>query len=149
MAESILKVLLALLILQALIKFLDQFLLKYEIRIRRIAASYAGGGGFLRWFDDVMLVLMLVLVGLLVVSGLEYLSFATGLVVGMTVIQVYFHRFNQPLPADRSPEPPVSPIKLMSYAIQATPARAWRELLLMTALFVWVLAALIWMTFFT
>ena len=43
----------------------------------------------------------------------------------------------QPLPAGQAPEPEASPRKVMSYAIQARPALAWREIALMTALFGW------------
>jgi hypothetical protein len=86
---------------------------------------------------------MLAFLALLFVSGVDYLSFATGLLVGMTIIQVYFHRFSAVLPSDKSPDPPVSAIKLMSYAIQADPGKAWRELTLMTVLLVWVLYMLV------
>jgi hypothetical protein len=54
---------------------------------------------------------MLGFLGLLFVSGVDYISFATGLLVGMTIIQVYFHRFSAALPPDKSPEPPVSAIQ--------------------------------------
>src|SRR5215475_5026047 len=138
----ILKVLLVLYIAYALLKFFDFFFLNYETRIARIRQAYLDGGRQIRLFDNVVLLLMLVLVALLVATSVEYLSFTTGLLVGMTIIQVYFHRFSDPLPSEKSPEPPVSPIKLMSYAIQASPERAWRELVFMTALFVAVLYGL-------
>ena len=64
-------------------------------------------------------------------------SFLTGLFVGMSVIQVYFHRFIQPLPPDRMPESPILPVKLVSYAIQAKPALARREYLLMSVAAIW------------
>ena len=44
---------------------------------------------------------------------------------------------------DKSPEPPVTPIKHLSYAIQANPGKAWKEYLLMTILFVWALFMLL------
>jgi len=138
----ILKVLLVLYIAYALLKFFDFFFLSYETRIARIREAYLDGGRQIRLFDNVVLLLMLVLVALLVATSVEYLSFTTGLLVGMTIIQVYFHRFSDPLPSEKSPEPPVSAIKLMSYAIQASPGRAWRELVFMTALFVSVLFGL-------
>jgi hypothetical protein len=47
------------------------------------------------------------------------------------------------LPTERMPETPTPPNKLMSYAIQANPTLAWREILLMTALFVWAVAMLV------
>jgi hypothetical protein len=76
-------------------------------------------------------------------TGAAHLSFITGLVVGMLTIQIFFHRFNRVPPAERMPEAPSPPNKLMSYAIQASPALAWREILLMTILFVWALAMLV------
>ena len=75
---------------------------------------------------------------------MQELSFITGLIVGMLIIQIFFHRFSKPLPPERAPaESPSPPRKLMSYAIQADPALAWREIILMTALFVWALYELI------
>lgn len=142
MALLSLKILLSLYILYALLKFFDFFFQNYDIRIEKIRAAYRDGGRMIAIFDNVVLVLMAVFVGLLFASGIEYLSFATGLLVGMTLIQVYFHRFSDPLPPDKSPEPPVSAIKLMSYAIQANPGKAWRELVFMTLLFVSALYAL-------
>jgi hypothetical protein len=64
-----------------------------------------------------------------------------GLVVGMLTLQVFFHRFSQVLPADKLPETSAPPRKLMSYAIQAEPRLAWREI--MAALFVWGLHMLV------
>ncbi len=139
MASLILKILLTLYIVYALVKFFDFFYLKYERRIKGIRASYNEGGRAIKLFDNTILAVMLVFVGLLFISGVEYLSFTTGLLVGMTIIQVYFHRFIDPLPSDKSPEPPVSAIKLMSYSIQANPGKAWRELIFMTLLLVWAL----------
>jgi hypothetical protein len=57
----------------------------------------------------------------------------------MTLIQVYFHRFSVPLSDDEAPEPPPSPIKIMSYAIQARPSRPWKELVVIACLLVWSL----------
>ena len=71
------------------------------------------------------------------------LSFIAGLIVGVLVIQIFFHRFSEPLPEDKAPESSAPPRKIMSYAIQAHPALAWREIVLMTALFCWALWALI------
>jgi hypothetical protein len=50
-------------------------------------------------------------------------------------IKVYFHRFSEPLPPEKSPEPPITALKMLSCSIQANPGRAWRELVLMTILF--------------
>jgi hypothetical protein len=43
------------------------------------------------------------------------------------------------LPPEKSPEPPITALKMLSYSIQANPQRAWRELVLMTILFLWAL----------
>jgi hypothetical protein len=139
MAEKILKILLALYIAYALLKFFDFFYQGYDRRMQSIRVAYENGGRVLKTFDNVVLGLMVVLVVLQFLSGIEYLSFTTGLLVGSTLIQIYFHRFCDPLPADKSPEPPVSPIKLMSWGIQANPEKPWRELAFLTVLFVWAL----------
>jgi hypothetical protein len=87
--------------------------------------------------------IIVVLVVLLFLMRMDYLSFITGLIVGMLAIQIFFHRFSRVLLAEQMPETPTPPRKLMSYAIQATPALAWREILVMTALFVWALTMLL------
>lgn len=144
MVLSVLKVLLTVYILYSLVKCLDFFLLSYERRMESIRAAYRDNDRGIRIFDNTVLTLMLILLALLLVTGVEYVSFATGLLVGMTLIQVYFHRFSAVIPAEKSPELPVSPIKMMSYAIQENPGRAWRELIFMTVLFLWSLYML-WM----
>ncbi len=123
--------------LQGLVKFAVGFLVPYSTRIRRIASYYERGGRVIAVYDTVTLVVLLVLVALLAVTGMEHLSFTTGLVVGMLTIQVFFHRFREPLPADKAPAEPAPPRKVMSYAIQAAPGLAWREIAVMTALFLW------------
>jgi hypothetical protein len=128
---------------QGLVKFAVGFLVPYPTRIRRIASYYSRGGRIISMYDTVTLLIIVVLVLLLFVTQMQYLSFITGLIVGMLTIQIFFHRFSRVLPAERMPETPTPPRKLMSYAIQATPALAWREILLMTALFVWALVMLV------
>ena len=139
MARTILKILLALYIVYALLKFFDFFYQDYDRRMRSIRAAYENDGHVLKTFDNIMLGLMVLLVVLQFLGGIEYLSFTTGLLVGSTLIQIYFHRFCDPVPADRSPDPPVSPIKLMSWGIQANPEKPWRELAFLTVLMVWAL----------
>jgi hypothetical protein len=142
MLTTILAVLLALYILQALLKFAVHFLVPYDTRRRRIEAMYTGRA--IGAYDDLVSLLMLVLIGLLIWSGaFEPLSFWTGLVVGMTLIQVYFHRFSQPVAPDKAPEPPLTPIRLISFAIQARPSLAWKEYAIMALLFIWALASLV------
>jgi multisubunit Na+/H+ antiporter MnhE subunit len=94
--------------------------------------------------DIFLLIMVLLLLGFLFLSGsTEYISFTTGLLVGMVLIQLYFHSFSEPLTSEKSPESPVSPIKMMSYAIEANPGKAWRELLIMTLIFIWALYMLL------
>jgi hypothetical protein len=62
------------------------FFVPYQTRRKRIDAIYAGRQ--IALYDDIVLLLMLVFVGLLVAAGSPaYLGFSTGLVVGMTLIR--------------------------------------------------------------
>jgi hypothetical protein len=85
-------------------------------------SQYRGRASATKASDLILLVVVLVLLGLLWGSGQgDYVSFAVGLWAGMTLIQTYFHEFSQPLlPEEMPTEAPGSPIKMMSYAIQAT-----------------------------
>jgi hypothetical protein len=139
MSALILKILLTVYILYALLKFFEFFFRNDETKMKGLRAVYSGNGRGIQVFDNVTLILMAVFVALLLATGVEYLSFTTGLLVGMTIIQVYFHRFSEPLPVEKSPDPPITAIKLMSYSIQANPGKAWRELIFMTVMFVWAL----------
>jgi hypothetical protein len=140
MSSLMLKILLTIYILYALLKFFEFFFRDEETKKKGLYTVYEkGGGAVVKVFDNVMLIFMLVLLGLLFWGGVEYVSFTTGLLVGMTIIQVYFHRFSEPLPAERSPAPPITALKMLSYSVQANPGLAWRELVLMTALFLWAL----------
>jgi hypothetical protein len=134
----ILKILLVVYILYALLKFFEFFFSKDEAKMKGLR-MVDGGGRIIEIFDNVILVVMVVFVALLFATGMEYLSFTTGLLVGMTVIQVYFHRFRDPLSPEKSPDPPITALKMMSYSIQAKPGKAWRELTFMTILFIWAL----------
>jgi hypothetical protein len=62
---------------------------------------------------------------------LDTVAAAIAIVLG---IQLYFHQFHVPVPADRAAPPEVSPLKQMSYAIQASPWRLWLRMLAMTVL---------------
>jgi hypothetical protein len=128
---------------QGLVKFAVGFLVPYPTRIARIARYYERGGRIISIYDTVTLVIIVALVLLLFVVDMQELSFITGLVVGMLVIQIFFHRFSESLSVDKAPESLAPPRKVMSYAIQANPGLAWREILLMTALFCWALYALV------
>jgi hypothetical protein len=139
-----LKILLTIYIIYALLKFFEFFFRSDEAKLRGLDAVYVrGGGAVVKAFDKIITVFVLVLLALLFTSGVEYVSFTTGLLVGMTIIQTYFHEFSDPLPPEKSPQPPVTALKMLSYSIQANPGKAWKELLLMTVLFAWSLYMLV------
>jgi hypothetical protein len=138
--STALKALLTLYILYALLKFFEFFFRDEETKKKGLYAVYVKGNGrIVHLFDNGVLIFTLILIGLLFATGIEYLSFTTGLLVGMTIIQIYFHRFSDPLPPEKSPEPPITALKMLSYSVQANPGKAWRELILMTLLFAWSL----------
>jgi uncharacterized membrane protein YphA (DoxX/SURF4 family) len=138
-----LTVLLLLFLLQGVAKFALWRFAPYRVRIGRIAAYYARGQRIIRAYDTAALIAMAVLVVLLLLTGVEATSFATGLFVGMTLIQVFLHRFDQSLPNDRMPPEPLRPNQHTSYAIQHHPWLAWREITAITALSIWLGWALI------
>jgi uncharacterized membrane protein len=128
---------------QGLTKFVVGFVVPYRTRINRIAAYYRRDGRIIGIYDSVTLVVIVIIVLLTFLTGMQPLSFIAGLVAGMLVIQIFFHRFSETLTADQTPDADASPRKVMSYAIQAHPALAWREITLMTALFGWALYELV------
>jgi hypothetical protein len=142
MAAQILEVLLVLYASYALIKIPFFFLLSYVRRRRAVDRAYGEGTSATKRSDDILLAFAGALIVLQWWTGVEVTSFLTGLLAGMTMIQTYFHRFSVPLGDDKAPKPPVSPIKLMSYAIQAEPGLAWKELAAIAALLLWSLARL-------
>jgi hypothetical protein len=139
MEARILAILLALYSVHTLAKFGFFFVLSYGSRREALDRTYNGKSNATKTADVVLLVFAVVLAGLLVIRGADHVSFLTGLLVGMTLIQLYFHQFSAPLTADEAPEPPYSPIKIMSYAIQARPSRPWKELIVVACLLVWSL----------
>jgi len=144
MASTILKVLMTLFVIQGLIKFYVFFFVKYDVRRKRLDKSYGNNTSATKYFDNIILVILALLITLLFISdNMEYLSFITGLYVGATLIQVYFHQFSDPLPDDKAPSQPISPIKMMSYGIQAFPKKPWKELLFLTVIFLWGLYMLL------
>lgn len=143
-----LKILLIFFIIYSLIKFYVFFFVKYERRRKLLDSSYNGKNSATKVSDIFLMAMILILLGLLLISGgMEYISFITGLFVGMVLIQLYFHSFSKPLTAEEPPEPPVSPIKLLSYAIEADPKRAWKELVILTIILVWTIYVLLTMGF--
>jgi hypothetical protein len=144
MLETLLIALLVLFAIQSLARFLILWpLVPYEKRIKRIASYYAKDHRVIAWYDNVMLIVILVMVALLFATQMQVVSFVTGLTVGMLLIQLFFHRFTEPLPPGRMPDTPIPPVKLVSYAIQERPGRAWREIAFITALFGWALVVLV------
>jgi hypothetical protein len=138
-----LTIVLILFCLQGLVKFAVGFLVPYDTRIKRIASYYARDGRVISIYDSVTLVIIVVLVVLLFLTDMQELSFITGLIVGMLIIQIFFHRFDKPLAPEQAPESTAAPRKVMSYAIQADPKLAWREIIVMTVLFVWAFYELV------
>jgi hypothetical protein len=130
---AVLRVFLVIYMFYAYAKFVELFARSKASKKRWLRRVYAGS--MVRVFDDVMLVVMITVVVATAWSGLHVLSFTSGLLVGMTLIQIFFHRFDQPLTEEWTPAAPVTPLKLMAYAIQAMPQKAWRELLVITVLF--------------
>ena len=104
------------------------FALPYRVRRKALDKSYGNKTTATRFGDTALLALVMVLSVLLFVRGIEPLSFLGGLTIGATIIQLFFHRFHTPLRNDREPSEPISPIKVISYAIQDSPIRAWREM---------------------
>jgi hypothetical protein len=140
-AAAVLRVFLIVYMLYAYAKFADVFVRPKESKKRWLRRVYAGS--MVRVFDNVMLVVMLLVVGVTLLAGTEVLSFTSGLLVGMTLIQIFFHRFAEPLTDEWMPHAPVTPLKMMAHAIQATPQKAWRELAVITVLFAGLLFYLV------
>jgi hypothetical protein len=141
LSALVLRVLVGLLMVQALVKFAVFFTVGYDKRRRMLDRQYGVKNSATKSSDVLLLGIVIALIVLLFGSGqVEYLSFGVGLWAGMTLIQTYFHEFSQPLDPEQLPaQGTTSPIKMMSYAIQAAPGRAWKQLTIITILAVWVL----------
>ena len=142
MVAKVRAILVAIYSVHALGKFAFFFVLSYRSRRKALDRAYAGKASATKMADAVLLVFSIVLAGLLGIRGADHLSFLTGLLVGMTLMQIYFHRFSVPLSNAEAPELPSSPIKIMSYAIQAKPSRPWKELVVIACLLVWSLRSI-------
>jgi hypothetical protein len=142
MVATVLTILVTIYAVHALMKFGFFFVLSYRNRRKALDRAYAGKASATKTADAALLVFAIALSILLSIRGADHVSFLTGLLVGMTLIQIFFHRFSVPLSADEAPEPPSSPIKIMSYAIQAKPSRPWKELVVIACLLVWSLYGL-------
>ena len=127
--------------LYGLLKFAEFFVRGDATKLAGLRRGYAPGSKVVPIFDNVMIVLMIGVVVAVFAVGTDALSFSAGLLVGTTLIQTFFHRFNAEVRQEFQPPPPVTPLKAIAYAIQASPQRAWRELIVLTFLLSWV----VWM----
>jgi hypothetical protein len=142
MLNTITTVLVGLLGVHALAKLVF-FALPYRRRRAALDKSYGDKPSATTTSDTVMVLFTIALTGLLLWRGVEAVSFLGGVWIGATLIQLYFHEFHAPVAQDRAAPPVVSPIKSMSYAIQDSPWRPWRELLTLTVVICWSLALLV------
>lgn len=110
------------------------FALPYETRRAALDRSYGGKMYATKTSDMVLLVIVAALAAVLLTDRGEPISFLGGLFVGAVLIQLFFHAYHAPVPADREAPEPRSPLKRMSYAIQDRPGRAWKEMALYTAI---------------
>ncbi|ORB74126.1 hypothetical protein BST44_10940 [Mycobacterium scrofulaceum] len=142
MINTVTTVVVALLGVHIIAKFFF-FTLPYTRRRRALDASYGDRPSATSTSDWVLLVFTVLLCALLLWRGVEAVSFLGGLWIGATLIQLYFHRFHEPVPAERAAPPPTSPLKEMSYAIQSSPWRAWPQIAVLAVLVAWSLTLLI------
>jgi hypothetical protein len=143
MLKNIVGIFIIILGLHTLLKFSFFFLLPYSRRRAALDRAYGNKPTATRVADIVLLSVAVVLAALLLVTGIDATSFLGGLWIGGTLIQLYFHRFHLPLNEKQAPQSVVSPIKMMSYAIQAAPGRPWREILFFAILVDWSLVLII------
>ncbi len=120
------------------------FALPYRRRRALLDKQYGDKASATATSDQVLMAFTAAVAALLLWRGVEAVSFLGGLWIGATLIQLYFHRFHRPVPAQRAAPPPTSPLKEMSYAIQDAPWRPWPQLLVLTALVVVSLGLIFW-----
>jgi hypothetical protein len=112
------------------------FALPYPRRRAALDKQYGDKPSATNVSDLVVMALTVVIAALVVWRGIEGVSFLAGLWIGATLIQLYFHQFHTPVPEDRAAPPRRSPLKEMSYAIQANPWRPWPQMLALAVLVV-------------
>jgi hypothetical protein len=139
MLNTVTTVVVALLGVHIVVKFAF-FALPYTKRRAALDRSYGDKPSATSTSDWIVLGFTVVLAALLLWRGVEAVSFLAGLWIGATLIQLYFHRFHEPVPAENAAPPETSPLKEMSYAIQASPWRPWPQMLVLAVLVVWSLA---------
>jgi hypothetical protein len=119
------------------------FALPYRRRRALLDKQYGDKPSATSTSDQVLMVFTVLLAALLLWRGVEAASFLGGLWIGATLIQLYFHQFHRPVPAERAAPPETSPLKEMSYAIQDAPWRPWPQLLTLTVLVVFSLVLIL------
>lgn len=124
--HSLTSVVVLLLSAYSVLKFGFFFALPYGKRRAALDKSYDGKAYATGASDTVLLVIAVTLATLLLAGENEPISFLGGLFVGAVLVQLFFHAFHAPVPAEREAPEPRSPLKRMSYAIQDRPARAWK-----------------------
>lgn len=120
------------------------FALPYRRRRALLDKQYGDKPSATNASDRVLTAFTMAVAVLVLWRGVDPVSFLGGLWVGATLIQLYFHQFHRPVPAQRAAPPQTSPLKEMSYAIQDAPWRPWPQLLVLTALVVFSLVSLLW-----
>lgn len=135
MLDTVATVVVAVLGVHVIVKFAF-FALPYRRRRALLDKQYGDRASATTASDLVLMALTVAIAALLLWRGVEAVSFLGGLWIGATLIQLYFHQFHRPVPAQRAAPPPTSPLKEMSYAIQDAPWRPWPQLLTLTALVV-------------
>ncbi|HET9103789.1 MAG TPA: hypothetical protein VFN55_10590 [Solirubrobacteraceae bacterium] len=116
-----------------LIKFAF-FAMPYQRRRAELDRAYGSALSATTTSDWVLLLIVVALAVVLFLAGVHPVSFLIGIWIGATLIQTYFHRYHAPLGPEQAPPPPVGPIKLMSYAIQANPWRPWPQITILAIL---------------
>lgn len=142
MVDTVTTVVVALLGVHIIVKFAF-FALPYRSRRAALDRSYGAQPSATGTSDVIVLILTVALAGLVLWRGVEAVSFLGGLWIGATLIQLYFHRFGEPVAPERAAPPQTSPLKEMSYAIQASPWRPWPQMLVLGFLVVWSLVEII------
>jgi hypothetical protein len=108
------------------------FAMPYRRRRAQLDRAYGSALSATTTSDRVLLLMVAALAVVLFLAGVNPVSFLIGIWIGATLIQTYFHRYHAPLAPEQAPPPPVGPIKLMSYAIQANPWRPWPQIATLT-----------------
>ncbi len=143
MLNTIATVVVVVLGLHTIVK-LAFFALPYRRRRALLDKQYGDKPSATNASDRVLTAFTMAVAVLVLWRGVDPVSFLGRLWVGATLIQLYFHQFHRPVPAQRAAPPQTSPLKEMSYAIQDAPWRPWPQLLVQTALVVFSLVSLLW-----